>query len=457
MTRIFLLIFIIKVSALNAQWLQLGADAEFSGYSSPSFGYLSLTSDRNGNIYVAGNFTNTNSDCSIPKWNGTNWSKIQGLNDPLNSHSLKAIFCDSTSLYAVGSYTNASGSSYLAKWDGSIWSDLGNPTTPQYYSMYDVCGDANGTIYAAFHTIIGANLTGTNIARLNNGNWMTLPQIPGWTYYKSFTSFCADKFGNLYAVGGFTNSSGNYYVAKWDGTNWSELGGQNSLGASKIMTCVHLEKNGNLYVGGYNTNTNAELVISKWNGTTWSTIPCDFALPVQSDELITDISSDSGGNIYVSGAVRSKASGNIVVGKWNGATWAEINVTMQPQMVWSMCADAAGNLYATGDFKNALGNYFVAMFPNANRVGIENHTAETVQFELLPNPAHGSLTIKLHTSLVNNTLSTIRIENGLGSIVYEQATSQQEDVLDLSNLTSGLYYVSLWVNGISTSKKLAIE
>jgi hypothetical protein len=54
-------------------------------------------------------------------------------------------------------------------------------------------------------------------------------------------------------------------------------------------------------------------------------------------------------------------------------------------------------------------------------------------------------------------LSTIRIENGLGSIVYEQATSQQEDVLDLSNLTSGLYYVSLWVNGISTSKKLAIE
>ena len=37
-------------------------------------------------------------------------------------------------------------------------------------------------------------------------------------------SIATDNSGNIYAAGTFTNAAGKYYVAKWNGTNWSKLG-----------------------------------------------------------------------------------------------------------------------------------------------------------------------------------------------------------------------------------------
>lgn len=79
-----------------------------------------------------------------------------------------------------------------------------------------------------------------------------------------------DYQGNLYAGGEFKNSAGYYYVAKWDGTSWSELGtGANALNADSKIRKIVVDKNNNLYVSG-DFFVGGYTYLAKWDGTSWS-------------------------------------------------------------------------------------------------------------------------------------------------------------------------------------------
>ena len=65
--------------------------------------------------------------------------------------------------------------------------------------------------------------------------------------------------------------------------------------------------------------------------------------------------------------------GKQYVAKWNGSTWAELgglNSLAANNYIVSLCNDAAGNVYAGGEFTNVIGKYYVAKFGNAT-LGIE--------------------------------------------------------------------------------------
>lgn len=72
-------------------------------------------------------------------------------------------------------------------------------------------------------------------------------------------TICIDASGNLYAGGGFTNSSGSRYVAKWDGTTWSELGGPNALAASGDILSICTDASGNIYTAGGFLNSSGNI------------------------------------------------------------------------------------------------------------------------------------------------------------------------------------------------------
>ena len=59
-------------------------------------------------------------------------------------------------------------------------------------------------------------------------------------------SVCSDAAGNIYTAGDFTNASGNCYIAKYDGTSWSELGGLNGLSANFPIHSVTVDAAGNV-------------------------------------------------------------------------------------------------------------------------------------------------------------------------------------------------------------------
>jgi hypothetical protein len=443
MRNLAIILLILGVSNIDAQWIEPGGVSSLSEYS----GIYSVCSDKAGNIYATGYFTSTPSALYISKWDGQSWSKIQGLNG-----NFASIVCSDGSgdLYAI-IYTSLY---EVVKWDGASWAYLGNPLAGQNLTVDKLCADSSGNLYAAGQYANGSPY----VARWNSGsNWIVLGSFTGLTSYKQISSICADKTGNIYATGGFTNAAGNYYVAKWDGSNWAEVGGLNAFAPNNGIMSIHCDFNNNLFAGGFFTNSNGNFFVAKWDGIKWLQ-EVEFASVFQNSNTgILDLCSDDAGNLYIGGALFLKISLEPLVLKWNGSSLQELSGGQASHTGFiSMCTDLAGNLYAAGTYKNGFEDNVVAMYPNAKYVGIKEQQAENNNIKIFPNPAVDKITVQLK-GVAKNAQAFIRIKDVLGKVLYEGNFVQRGSVIDVSGFPPGLYLVSVTANGRSTTGKIVME
>lgn len=207
----------------------------------------------------------------------------------------------------------------------------------------------------------------------NNGPWSEL----GVGYFNgSINSLCMDNQGNLYAAGGFTNSSGKFFVAKWDGAIWSEVG---NLNAEDVISSICVDNAGNIYAVGF-SDVNIDAYMAIWNGSTWTHTPS--VNEVNLDVVIAGGSGTvyalgtaqvykwngsweamsmagwphwtngllyAGGNLYVAGG--ALAGGTLgAVGVWNGNGWSKLGDINTYEQAYNLAMDAQGTLYASGGF-----------------------------------------------------------------------------------------------------------
>src|SRR5437763_1666298 len=95
-------------------------------------------------------------------------------------------------------------------------------------------------------------------------SWSELGGLNGLAANDWINSVCSDASGNIYAAGWFSNSSGNRYVAKYNGSSWSELGGLNGLAANGVIESVCSDFSGNIYAGGYFSNSSGNWYVAKY-------------------------------------------------------------------------------------------------------------------------------------------------------------------------------------------------
>lgn len=311
-----LLFSLLSIGAWSSQaqtWSELGTGSNTLAANEYIYG---MTSDPSGNIYAAGFFYNASVKRYVAKWDGNTWSELGGTNALGANDMIYTLTSDPTgNIYAAGTFQNASGQRYVAKWNGTSWSQLGTGTNP-----------------------------------LNTSNNYPI---------KTLTS---DPAGNIYAAGSFTNSSGKQFVAKWNGSSWSELGtGSNALAANEEIRCIISDAAGNIYAAGSFTSNNRQYV-AKWNGTSWSPLGTGTnALMI--NQPILSIACDQAGNIYAAGAF-TNSTGKYYVAKWNGSTWTELgtgaNALSANNAIYSIEVDPVGNVYAAGGFLNANQKNYVA-------------------------------------------------------------------------------------------------
>lgn len=189
-----------------------------------------------------------------------------------------------------------------------------------------------------------------------------------------------DKAGMLYAAGAFKNAAGKYYVAKWDGSKWSEVG---TLNINDNVLAITGDASGNLYIAGLFTDSNGEYVL-RWNGSSWTNIGYTSGGSGYISTLCTDAAGilyagsdthvgkwsgggwtslnmtgfmhwvnavfiDKGGNLIVAGGSYTAGTGGAVA-KWNGNGWTELGTLNTYEQAYTLCNDASGNLYAGGGF-----------------------------------------------------------------------------------------------------------
>jgi hypothetical protein len=332
----------------GSEWSALGSGA--------SSGTTAISIDKSGYLYVGGYFDSTGGILTnnIAKWNGSEWSSLgSGLkwNSTTNSYiskTISAVVTDASgNVYVAGSFDTAGGvaANGIAKWDGTTWSSLGSGVKGDrtFPSIRSLAVDRSGNLYAGgeFDSIGG--IAANNIAKWDGTTWNSL----GTGTDSIVLAVAVDSLGSVYTSGWFTNVNGMpaNHIAKWNGSTWSALGaGVNHISNnSGGRCCLSIDKSGNVYMAGdFSTSMSVPNYIVKWNGTEWSIIGGDFTPgPIYSLYI------DASDTVYAGS--RSKIS------KWDGNTWNNFGSHGTNGLVYKLAVDSSNNVYAWGNF-TVIGN-----------------------------------------------------------------------------------------------------
>lgn len=267
-------------------WVTLPDTANGNGYAS----ITGLAGDSLGNMYACGLF---GASLGIAKWNGHGWAFISTAAGGLTINSIRDLATDKNgNVYLAGSFVQNGFLYNLAKWDGSVWTAFANADIIKL-----IIDPASSVIYA---NIADYSNTGYNVVKVVGNTVTNIGASNGQPRYLNATnwmqSLALDANGNLYTGGSLEDSNGNAFVAKWDGTNWVELGkDSSSFGATGTINAIRFDKSGNLFAGG-NLMKKSQTYIGKWDESTWSTVGDATQFWDQLDLGFLD--RDGQGNIY---------------------------------------------------------------------------------------------------------------------------------------------------------------
>jgi hypothetical protein len=281
----------------------------------------------------------------------------------------------------------------------------------------------NGTIYATTLDSSGYIYTSGNFKNINNNYFVARWSGSNWIEVGSGTASLgangailslAHRGDTIYASGAFVNQQFKYYVARWDGHSWTELDKNASLKANGSIYSIAADKTGNVYAAGSFTDNIGQYYVAKWNGTTWTELGTG-SNALNANGFIYSVTVDASGNVYAAGHF-TDAGGKYYVAKWNGITWSLLgtgtNAFNANDFINCLATDANGNVYAAGGFKDSSGECYLAKWNGSSWQEL------------------GMGAGALHA---NSNINTIAVKNG--SDIY---------VAGLFTDLGGRYYVAHW-------------
>ncbi|MCA9282941.1 MAG: hypothetical protein H6812_04840 [Phycisphaeraceae bacterium] len=299
-----------------------GTDWESAGSGVNGF-VRAILAEPDGGFIAGGQFTEAGGNVAglIARWDGAQWT---GLGQGLRFGSCRALLRTSDGdLIAGGSFSQADNQPAwgIARWDGFAWTKFGNNTTGGGFSgIFNPKGNSPTMI-------------------------VDLEEMPN---------------GDIIACGDFTRADGVPMggIARWDGTQWLPLGS----GLSGPARALTLLPSGELMVaglfgqaGGVSCNG-----LAVWDGSGWSAVGGGLNGVNASSPfaLITTAQ----GKVVMSGAfdmVDSVQVNNIAMYDPMTGQWSALGSGMLASIqtsVFDVSADAAGTIFAGGQFASAAGN-----------------------------------------------------------------------------------------------------
>lgn len=267
----------------GSNWTILGG-----GYVNASWGYYGMSTitvmQAQGGYLYAGTGTIAGA-AQVYRFDGNNWQIIggQGVNnswDPFTYEQVLSMASYKGNLY-VGLGTTA-GDAEVWKWSGSTWSQIGGdglnsswPILASHYNSVDSMASIGDYLYAG----LGSAPNDGEIWRYDGSSWDKIggdSLNSGWTNYVEDVYSMADYQDKL--VVGLGRSAGDGEVWQWSGSAWTQIGGDainSSWGATATVESVEslMSYNGKLYAGLGNSSGDASLW--QWDGTTWTQVGGD--------------------------------------------------------------------------------------------------------------------------------------------------------------------------------------
>jgi hypothetical protein len=290
-------------------------------------------------------------------------------------------------------------------------------------------------------------------------------------------SIVSDGNGSIYVSGHFpkvnqdnvaagTGGINVNHIAKWNGSNWSELGsGMTDLvynnstysGLPWVRTLCYDYENQTLYAGGGFLKAggiNARN-IAKWDGTNWSSMAGGFEKEVYAI-------CKNGANLYVGGQFLADFANsnpnNRHVSNWNGSMWTALGTGVGQesvtQAVLTISADNGNNVFFGGTF------YDVASYTGPNGIRRFTHWRESVlkideitnTILIYPNPTKDELNV--NGLMKGNKLI---VSDLMGRIVFSTSINSSSEKIQLGDLQNGEYLILIQTERANFIEKLSIQ
>ncbi len=485
------LLFLLIIPFVGYSQVQIGQD--INGKSPNEWSGYSVSLSANGDVLALGatkNNNNQNASGCIRVFQNIsgNWMQIgQDLNGSilLGGTGYDVSLSSDGKIIAIGSPFNANGTNsagnvkvyqnILGNWVQLGLDILGKIAGNNFGYSVSVSGDGSIlAVSAPYATGKGGQNSGkVSIYRNISGTWTQMgSDIDDGELIGEFSGFDIDlsEDGNTLAVGTLrsavgSNAKGKVRIYRNIAGTWTKIGndivGENAYDTS---SSVSLSANGNVVaIGAPNNNGNGKesgsVRVYHNNSGNWTKIGQDIDGENAGDMSgILSLSGD--GNTVVIGAPYNMGnfskSGHVRIYKNISGTWLKLGNDISGKEAgensgYSVAISSDGNKVAIGAYRNSSNG---SMSGTARVYDIKNLLSnnEFVQqnFNIYPNPTSDVLNISLENNLV---LEHVTIYNNLGQVV-KTAT---ENVIDVSHLAKGLYFVEVTTNQGKATKKVVVQ
>lgn len=242
------------------------------------------------------------------------------------------------------------------------------------YEVTSVAVDTIGNVYVS--GLSSNTIDNVSIFKFNGHTWSSMPsQYPfvngGSSIYSQPTMLLTDAAGYLYGATTYDTilSSSSFLsqttLSKWTGTSWNVIPG---LPSFSIITAMTSDRSGNIYVCGsaYVNSLTTTNFVAAWNGAAWHFL--DTANTLINSRSLYSITTDSLGNVYTAGNLWDSINGGYVA-KWNGSTWSKIGtgstLINRYATLQSLAISPAGDIYASGAFVDSASHPYLMKWNGA--------------------------------------------------------------------------------------------
>ena len=467
MKRILLVVSaVLLINLVHAQvWNLLGTD---SSMLNANGAILKICTDTNNNVYCAGIFRDSTNHMYVAKWNVVLkcWQKLGYDSNSLNANADVLTLCTDKNgnLYAAGDFTDSSmpfsGHQYVAKWNGIVWSELGvgGNGLNVHGSISAICTDNNGNVYAA-----GSFRDSSNQCYVAKWDGMSWIELGGAGFNLNIGAIIADGSGDIYAAGSFTNSDGLVYVAKYISStgHWISIGNGFDSGIAVptlgdiYITSLSIDNLNNIYVA-LNTHDSVGIKASVYKfDSVWSCLGSKSF-----NNGINTVCAGDSGFVYVAGAF-SDSFGHVYVARYDpisfewhkyGTGSDSIFVNLTEPVAIGICIGKDNALYAGGTFAQGDSSYRynVATCENSKLI-TNNYSFSNIASTIFPNPITDMLYFKLPDELIGKAIA-ITLVDVTGKQWYCNILNKMENNIESINfnfLPHGFYILSIGVNNIN--------
>lgn len=401
------------------------------------------------------------SDNVMMHWNGTGWTSFPVANPGTDINELWSVAAvDSNLAWAVGEYTMGT-NLQLVKWNGSSWTQqsLGTIADQTYLRSVWALSASDAWAVGGKSTTTPFLVEGCLTLHYNGSSWTQVPVPAVGTYRNRFNAINGIAANDAWAVGTWGNAYPDFngLLMHWNGSAWSN----SSLAPAfteiwdvKMIAANDVWAIGEKTVGGPFSTVH-------WDGAAWT----EYALPGEDSNVFT-----------VALAVKPNhdvfAFGNHIH-KWNGSAWVIVDSLTR---ISDANVKAAATLPTTGEiwaagryFDAAAGSYYKNLVlrqdtgstgTNGGTTGIKTIVAHIETVQVVPNPFHKDLRMRLITN--TSEPATVSLKDAVGRTVLHQNFSlvNGENNIPLNvpgNAAKGMYMLEVRTAVEACSVKLVRE